>query len=121
MADKIIGVKKYRWEQKKREIKEKVKIKIHDGLVWVNDNKEFIVVAAPAVAGAIKGTVKLVGKCIDSRREKELKDLYCYDRSGGHYWRLKRDLSTQEWLEFDKRRSNGERVADILSDMRVLK
>lgn len=48
------------------------------------------------------------------------KHLYCYDRSLGHYWKLRRELTNEEWLEIDKRKKNGERLSDILDDMRVL-
>ena len=84
--------KKIRFEQKKREFEEKAKRKIHNGYEWFLEHKD-----------------------------EELHDLYCYDRSLGHYWRLKRELSNKEWLEIDKRKKEGERLADILADMRVLK
>ena len=54
-------------------------------------------------------------------KEKDLKDLYCYDRSLGHYWRLRRELTNAEWIEIDKRKNNGERLADILDELKVLK
>ena len=41
-------------------------------------------------------------------KEQNLKDLYCYDRSLGHYWKLRRELTNEEWLEIDKRKKNGE-------------
>ena len=53
-------------------------------------------------------------------KEQTLKDLYCYDRSLGHYWKLRRELTNEEWLEIDKRKKNGERLSDILDAMRVL-
>lgn len=121
MEEKTIDINKFRKEQKKREFKEKINSKVRNGLEWVNNNREAIIIGAPIVMGAAKGVTKLIGKSIDLHKEKELKDLRCYDRSGGHYWKLKRELTTQEWLEFDRRRSNGERVADILTSMRVLK
>jgi len=121
MEEKVIDVNEFRKEQKRRERREKFNSKISDGLNWVNKNREAILVGAPIVIGAVKGVSKLISKGINLHKEKELKDLRCYDRSGGHYWRLKRELTTQEWLEFDKRKSNGERVADILTSMRVLK
>ena len=55
------------------------------------------------------------------KKEKDLKDLYCYDRSLGHYWTLRRRLTNAEWVEIDKRKNNGERLADILSELKVLK
>ncbi len=53
--------------------------------------------------------------------KEKVKDLYCYDRSVGHYWKLRRELSNKEWLEIDQREKNGERLSDILSEMKVLK
>jgi len=53
--------------------------------------------------------------------KEKAKDLYCYDRSVGHYWKLRRELSNKEWLEIDQREKNGERLSDILSEMKVLK
>ena len=104
-------------EQKRADMKEKIASKLHDTANWIRYNKDFIILVAPIV---VAGT-KFIGKRINLRKEEMLKDLYVYDRSGGHYWRLRRSLSNKEWLEFDNRRKNGERVADILSDFRVLK
>ena len=53
--------------------------------------------------------------------KEKVKDLYCYDRSVGHYWKLRRELSNKEWLEIDQREKNGERLSDILSEMKVMK
>ena len=63
----------------------------------------------------------MVSKRINLRKQEELKDLYCYDRSLGHYWRLRRELSNKEWLEIDQRKKNGERLSDILAEMKVSK
>ena len=54
-------------------------------------------------------------------KEKKVKDLYCYDRSLGHYWALRRELTNAEWVLVDKRKANGERLADILDELKVLK
>ena len=63
----------------------------------------------------------MVGKRVNLRKEEKLKDLYCYDRSLGHYWALRRELTNKEWVEINKRKQNGERLADILSELKVLK
>lgn len=52
------------------------------------------------------------------RRPKEI--LY-YDRSIGAYWCLKRALSNADLTEIDKIRRNGESLAQILEDLKVLK
>ncbi len=54
-------------------------------------------------------------------RKKDVKEHYYYDRSLGYYWALKRKLSNRELLEIDSRKKNGERLADILSDLNVLR
>lgn len=95
---------------------------------WVSDNKEVVILLGPAVIGlaaaVVKGGISLVKagvKHINIQTEKKVKDCYCYDRSLGHYWALRRELSNREWIEIDKRKKNGERMADILNDLHVLK
>ena len=88
---------------------------------WFKQNKEMVFFLTPFIAGAIKLTFKFVGKRTNLRKEEDLKNLYCYDRSLGHYWRLRRELTNKEWLEIDRRKKNGERLADILDELKVLK
>lgn len=102
-------------------IKEKLKNKFHKAVGWCKDNKEILVIIIPAGAAALAGTTKLIGKAIDVHKEHNLQDLKCYDRSLGHYWELKRKLGNDEWVMIEQRRKNGERLADILSDLKVLK
>lgn len=88
---------------------------------FVERNRDFIVTFVPvAIAGATTIT-KVIVKRRNLHEERTLKDLYCYDRSLGHYWRLRRELTNREWLEIDQRKASGERMADILADLRVLK
>lgn len=108
-------------EQEAQKLKGKIKQKFQDGKEWVIDNKETIIVLAPVVIGGVTTITKVVGKQMKLHKEKVLKNLYCYDRSLGHYWRLKRELTNKEWVSIDRRKSNGERLADILTEMRVLK
>lgn len=88
---------------------------------WVEQNPEK---AALITSGAI-ATAQYIGKAAikDYRNNKEanLLKLRCYDPSKGHYYYLKRELSNKEWLMIDKRRDAGEKLPDILEDMRVLK
>ena len=53
--------------------------------------------------------------------EQDLKELYCYDRKLGHYWKLRRELSNAEWLSVDSRVKAGERIGDVFESMMVLK
>lgn len=110
-------------EQKKAQANAKwwLKRKKEQVLYWYDNNRDVIIVLGPAVMGAVTTGVKVVGKHVNLHKEKNVKDLYCYDRSLGHYWALRRELTNKEWVEIDKRKKNGERLADILSEMKVLK
>lgn len=118
---KVVEIKDFKRESKKREFKEKINMKIQNGKEWFIRHKETIIVLAPVVAGCGTTAFKVVGKQINLCKQENLKDLYCYDRSLGHYWRLRRELTNKEWLEIDQRKKDGERLSDILSEMKVLK
>lgn len=100
---------------------EKFKKKMKNAWAWVVENKELVIVGIPVLAGAIAGTTKAVNKYVTIRKMEQVKNLYCYDRSLGHYWKLRREPTNTEWLEIDKRKANGERLSDILESMKVLK
>ncbi len=108
-------------EQKKQEFKRKVKEGFNNVGRWIIRNKELIIFFTPIVIGGTTTVVKVVGRYVNNRKQEQIKNLYCYDRSLGHYWALRRELSNKEWVEIDQRKKNGERLADILSEMRVLK
>ena len=119
--DNVFTIDDFRKEQKKREFKDKVLSKINRGREFIVRNKETIITLTPVIIGCITTVSKVVNKRINLRKEENLKDLYCYDRSLGHYWKLKRELTNDEWLEIDKRKKNGERLSDILDELKVLK
>lgn len=111
----------FKREQKKREFKEKVKAKFQKGKEFCYQNKDTIAIAAPIVASGLVAIIKVTGKHINLKKQEDIKELYCYDRSLGHYWSLRRNLTNKEWVEIDKRKKKGERLSDILSEMKVLK
>ena len=84
-------------------------------------NKEWLIPLVPIVIGGVGFTVKATCKHINLNKEKNVKELFCYDRSLGHYWALRRRLTNAEWVEIDKRHADGERLADILSEFKVFK
>lgn len=88
---------------------------------WCIENKELVMWLTPIVIGGATTVVKVVGKTYNLKKQESVKNLYCYDRSLGHYWSLRRELSNREWIEIDQRKQNGERLADILESMKVLK
>ena len=106
---------------KKEERKRKFEEKKRHFFGWCNDNKEWLIPVVPLVIGGVTATVKVAGKHVNLNKQKDVKELFCYDRSLGHYWALKRKLTNAEWIEIDKRKASGERLADILEELKVLK
>lgn len=123
----VIDEKELKRQKRKMKIqtaKAKVKAKVEAAKQWASQNQEkaFLIAAGTAsvTVKAVASTVKQRRKRKNLAKEEELKEEYCYDRSLGHYWRLRRKLTNDEWLEIDRRKKNGERLADILADMKVL-
>lgn len=124
----IYTMNDWRNELNKRNRKEARKEKVskcwNSMVRFIDNNKEMIVFLSPIVIGVggacVKG-FKLVNRKIDLKKEADLKNLYCYDRSLGHYWKLRRELTNQEWIEIDQRKNRGERLSDILNELKVLK
>ena len=113
----VISMEDLRKAQRKAWVREKVQA----AKDFVTDNKEVLVIALPAFWSLQAMAIKSVGKAINLRKEEHLKNEYCYDRSLGHYWELRRKLTNREWLEIDERKKNGEKLSDILKSLRVLK
>lgn len=106
-----------------RERKERLKQKVSDGMYWISTHREetlAIAAATTAVAGLGTKVVKGHNKKKALQEEKDLKELYVYDRRLGHYWKVRRKLSNEEWVVIDRRQRDGERLADILTDLRLL-
>lgn len=117
----IHNMKEVKRTIRKYKFKKKVKEITNDICGFIDDNRELIIVVGPVLLGAITTGINVVGKHLNLRKQEKIKDLYVYDRSLGHYWLLRRELTNKEWVEVDKRKANGERLADILSEMKVLK
>lgn len=92
---------------------------------WISNNKEIVIVMGPIVVGGaisiVKTVTRGVSRSINNKREADLKNLYCYDRSLGHYWKLRREVSNDEWVKINRRKADGENLGDILEQMRLLK
>lgn len=108
-------------ETKLEYMKRRAGAKFQECKDWVRRNKEAVIVLTPILIGGVTTIVKVVGKRANLNKEEAVKNLYCYDRSLGHYWALRRELSNKEWLEIDARKKAGERLSDILDELRVLK
>lgn len=119
-----IKIEDFKRESKRKAIKEKVKEKATKAYVKTRDfcsnNRELVIPAAITLgSGAIK-LGKMAMKSKNLKKEERIKEEYCYDRSLGHYWKLRRPLTNDEWLEIDQRKRDGERLSDILSELKVL-
>lgn len=108
-------------EKKLDRVKRKLKESGRKAWGFVVENKEILMILVPAAVGGVTAITKVIGKHVNLRKEENLEEKYCYDRSLGHYWALKRELTNTEWLEIDRRRKEGERLSDILSDFKVLR
>lgn len=121
MNNQYITMDEIKKESKRAQRREEFNRKLNNVKWWCEQNKELLIVFGPIVCSATVAVFKATIKHIKLHKEKDLKELYCYDRSLGHYWRLRRELSNSEWVKIDQRKQNGERLADILSEMKVLK
>lgn len=108
-------------EDVKAKLKDKISEEYQKFKGWFIRNRDAIIVFTPIALGGLTAITKIVGKQINLRKQESVKNLYCYDRSLGHYWALRRDLSNREWLSIDQRKKNGERLSDILEELKVLK
>lgn len=96
----------------------RTKEKVH---VWIGKNKEVIRIAVPVLIGSGLELVKVLVKRNNLNKEEKLKTNFIYDPRKRHYYELKRKPKTKQWIEIDRRSDNGERLGDILQDMRLLK
>lgn len=117
---KVYTVEELARAKKKAEIREWWQDKKQKAKTWVYEHKDEIMTYGPVVVGGIAAGAKMLSKHAALAKEQNLKDLYCYDRSLGHYWKLRRELTNAEWLEIDKRKNNGEKLGDILDELEVL-
>lgn len=109
--------------KKKADRKAWVYEKVTKAKWFVEDHKAQIAAVAaatPVVVGTIMQIARMVSQQDRLKKAKDLKELYCYDRSLGHYWKLRRELTNDEWLAIDARKRSGERLADILKELNVL-
>lgn len=123
-----IKIDDFRKESKKREFKEKVKEKVKEKAsnayqktkAFCINNREIVIPVAITLSTGLVKISKMAVKSKNLKKEEQLKEEYCYDRSLGHYWKLRRPLTNDEWLEIDQRKRDGERLSDILAELKVL-
>ena len=107
-------------KQKFSVIKNKIKVGVYEAYEWCRDNPEMAIAIGGGILAGSKFLVKSGIKRSNLNKQEDLKNLYCYDRSLGHYWKLRRELRNDEWIEIDRRKRSGETLSDILYSMHVL-
>lgn len=84
-------------------------------------NKEVVIAVGSVVIPAGIEIVKMAVKRSDRRTEDNHRRKEMWDPVEGHWWKLKRELTSREYLEVEHRVKNGEKRGEILYEMGVLK
>lgn len=104
---------------KVRKIKRKAKQKVD----WCVEHPDGALLIVTIVGSCIGIGQKVVRTVKPSATEKMLKRQRCsqYDNQLNVWWKLKREMTTAEKLEFESRRKAGESVSEALRKMGLLK
>lgn len=122
-ANKIVWEAKQKY-YRKQAIKARIRETVNDAAKFVCENADMICALLPVAAfgtRTIANMAKSAKRSADLRKERDLKELFCYDRSLGHYWELRRKLTNRDWVEINKRKMSGEKLGDILAELKLLK
>lgn len=115
MGEKI-DFKKLKAKVKFEEIKRKALTKLHDGAVWLSENKEWVIPLVTVAGGAaIKGT-----RAWNRHREDVIRNRRFYDPRRGRYTTARRNLTARELRIIDDRFERGESYRQILDDMGLI-
>lgn len=108
----------------KKSVKKWLGDRLDEGVKFWNENKEFVlfvgIPVATSLIGLGKAGIKAAGKNRAVRTEIKMKNRRFYDPSLRCYWNLNHELSNSEKVMISKRRKSGEKLSDILSDMRLI-
>jgi len=86
---------------------------------WMLAHEEVVYVAIGAVSIGSSIYKKYFYKTA-AQREIEYQRKHIYDHNIGHHWTLRRNLTSDEMQEVERRKRYGESLGDILESMRVL-
>lgn len=116
MEEKIVDLKKFKLEEKKR----KVKAKLAEAWEFCKEHPTESFALATAAVGGLFGIAKRADRQATIRKEQDLKDRYVWDASIGQWWTMRKKPTSGQKLEIERRKKNGESMGDILSSMRLL-
>lgn len=115
-----VDLKKVNRQIKMKEFGDKVKAKAVEAGQWCKDHAEIVVIGAATLGTGVSVAFKNASRRQQTKRMQDLKDLYVYDRSHGHYIKMKRKPTQSQWSKIDARKDRGESLYNILQDMRLL-
>lgn len=107
-------IEKRQKQIKREERLNKVKTKIKKGLVWVQNHPVETLIL-------VSTTIKVGAKVVKTIEEYDHRYCKQYDPSADVYIELRRPMTGKESNQFALRRANGEKVSDILLDMKLMK
>lgn len=119
--DKVVEIKDFDKEQKKRARKNRRKQKVEETKKFVVENKELVVTIVVTGITGIATIVKKTSKMMQLRHETNHRDKHIYDHSTGTYWELKKKISNSQREQLEQRKMNGEKTGQILRSMNLLK
>ena len=85
----------------------------------IYDNREIVVPIVTVGVPAMIGLSKQLGRWHDRIAENKRINKQFYDRSLGKYWTVDRRLSSRQLKEIARRKSDGEKYADIFNNMGI--
>lgn len=94
--------------------------KARAGKKFVKEHGKETVLTGIAVATTVTSVYKTFKPSVYERERKRIDHTY-YDPSSGAHYQLKRKLTNKERQELVDRKRAGEKVLDILKDMKVAK
>lgn len=104
---------------------EKAKAWLHnrkvDAQCWWQENKREVVALTPVVIGGLTVMFKFGDKLVKAHRERFMREHAIWDPKQMHWWIMKKKPTAWQWSEIDRRKANGEQIADILRSLGMLK
>lgn len=122
--DNVVYIDENGKVKKKFSIKETcAKAKEKAGQIWTacKENKEAVIAVGSVVIPATVEIGKTIVKGRNRRNDERRRKLEMWDPVEGHWWPLRRQLTSAEYLEVERRVKNGESRGEVLDDMGVLK
>lgn len=93
--------------------------KIHKAGKWALSNPQTFISILSSIAILLRASQSIVVSH-RLRSENRRADYTYYDRRSGHRWELRRKLTNRDRAVIDRRKSSGDDMYDILSDLGVI-